>query len=52
MNNNNAIYKEFWFIAAMFKWLDNHPIISDIILLVESLAAAWAVFNYDFTTNF
>lgn len=52
MNNNNAIYKEFWFIAPMFKWLDNHPIISDIILLAESLAAAWAVFNYDFTTNF
>ena len=52
MNNNNAIYKEFLFIAPMFKWLDNHPIISDIILLVEGLAAAWAVFNYNFTTNF
>lgn len=52
MNNNNAIYRELWFVAPIFKWLDKHPLISDIILVLEGLATAWAVFNYNFTTNF
>lgn len=52
MNNNNAIYNELWMIAPFFKWVDKHPRLTNAILVIEGLAAAYVVFNYNFTTNF
>ena len=45
------IYKEFGIMAGMFKFIDQHKTLTNIILFLEALAALYAVLTYNFTTN-
>ena len=44
-----SIYNEFLFLGWFFKFMDRHPVISNIILAIEVLALIWAVWTYEFT---
>lgn len=52
MDAKNDIYTEFGPLGYMFKFMDEHKTLSNVILVLESIALAYAVFMYDFTTNF
>jgi len=45
------IYQEMGIVGNCLKWADKHPFIANIILAVECIAMALAVFFYDFTTQ-
>ena len=45
------IYQEMGIVGNCLKWADEHPFIANIILAVECIAMALAVFFYDFTTQ-
>lgn len=49
---NINTFEEDFVITSLFKWINRHPKLSNAILAIEVLAVAWAVFNYNFTTNF
>lgn len=49
MDAKNNIYGEFLFLGYFLKFMDRHPVIANIILLLEGLALVWAVFTYEFT---
>ena len=52
MNNQETIYNELGFFGALLKWIDEHPVLFNLILALECAAILWAVINYNFTTNF
>jgi hypothetical protein len=43
---------ELGLLGSMFKFMDEHKTLSDIILFLEIAGLFWAVLNYNFTTNF
>jgi len=51
MAQQTDIYKELGILAGMFKFIDQHKTLSNIILFLEALAALYAVITYNFTTN-
>ncbi len=51
MEQTNSIYKEFGILGSFFKFMGQHTILANIILILEALAAIYAVFTYNFTTN-
>lgn len=46
------LLKEFGPMGYVFKWVERHKTLTDIILWLEILALGWVVFTYNFTTNF
>ena len=46
------ILKEMGPMAYFFMWMEKHHKLANILLWIEVIALAWAVFTYDFTTNF
>ena len=46
-----SVYSEFGFLGAFFRFMDGHPTISNILLVLEALAAFWVVLTYNFTTR-
>ncbi len=36
----------------LLTWMERHHKLANAILWIEAIALAWAVFTYDFTTNF
>lgn len=52
MNTKNDFYTQFGPLGYMFKWIDDHRTLTNIILALESVAIAYAVLTYNFTTNF
>ena len=49
MKTNEAIYMEFGLMGKVFKWADEHPRMSNVLLWLMGLAVAWVVFTYEFT---
>ena len=49
MDAKNDIYTEFGPLGYMFKFMDEHKTLSNIILVLEILALIWAVWTYEFT---
>ena len=49
-NENSVIYKEFFFLGFLFRWIDRHPRAASFLLWLQFLALAWFAFNYHFTT--
>ena len=46
------ILKEMGPMAYFFMWMEKHHKLANVLLWIEVIALAWAVFTYDFTTNF
>ena len=46
-----SAYKEMGGLAPMLRWIDSHPVLTNIIIAVECIAFMAAVLFYDFTTN-
>ena len=46
------ILKEMGPMAYFLMWSEKHPRLTNILIWTEAVALAWAVFTYDFTTNF
>lgn len=46
-----SIYKELGFLGSIFRYLDEHETLGNIILAIEAIGLAWAVLTYDFTTR-
>lgn len=49
MNKHSDIPMEVKMIIPFAVWLEHHPIISNILLVLMSIALTLAVFMYDFT---
>ena len=49
METKNDIYAQFGLLGIMFKFMDEHKTLSNIILVLESIALAYAIFMYEFT---
>ena len=47
-----SIYKELGVLGSIFRYLDEHETLGNIILILEAIALFWTVYNYNFTTNF
>ena len=45
-----TLFREFGLIGSFFRWVDEHPRISNAMLMAMAAAMAWAVWNYRFTT--
>lgn len=45
------IFQELSFLGRYLKWMDEHPVLSNIIFTVECIAMVLAILFYDFTTN-
>lgn len=46
-----SIYKELGVLGSIFRYLDEHETLGNIILVLEAIGLAWAVWTYDFTTR-
>lgn len=46
-----SIYKELGVLGSIFRYLDEHETLGNIILILEAVGLAWAVLTYDFTTR-
>jgi hypothetical protein len=40
---------EIRYIVPFASWMDRHPVITNIIIVIMALALAYAVFTYEFT---
>lgn len=49
---NETIYKELGLLGSIFKFMDRHEHLGNVLLALGAIALAWMVFTYDFTTNF
>ncbi len=49
--NNSETYKELGTISFLFKWMEKHPVVANIIIWIEILIGLYVVFTYNFTTN-
>ena len=38
-------------VAYLLLWLDKHPLLEKLLLLIETIAIMWMVISYDFTTS-
>ena len=46
-----SIYKELGVLGSIFAYLNKHETLGNIILVLEAIGLAWAVWTYDFTTR-
>ncbi len=51
MNNTNDIPAEIRYIVPFVGWMERHPILMNIIFIIEAIAVALTIFFYDFSTN-
>ena len=49
METKNDIYAQLGPLGIMFKFMDDHKTLANVILAIEILALVWAVFTYEFT---
>ena len=47
-----TIYRQFGLLGGIFRFADEHKTLTGIILAIETVALAYAVITYNFTTNF
>lgn len=52
MNGVNNIPDDVLNIVPFAKFMAAHPVLTNVLLAIELIALGWAVFFYDFTTNF
>lgn len=52
MENKNNITAEFRLISGLARLIEDHPIVTNIVLVLEFIGLAYAIITYDFTTNF
>lgn len=50
MDNQND-YMKLGSLGYLFKFIDEHSLLANVILFVEVVALFWAVLTYNFTTN-
>lgn len=50
-SNTPAELRELGQLAAVFAWMDRHPRAAAVILWLQAIALAYAVFSYNFTTT-
>jgi len=51
MDAKNNIYAQFGILGMLFRFVDSHKIIVNILLVLQILAIFWAAVNYNFTTS-
>lgn len=51
METKNNVLQQLGLMGYLFRWIDEHPRTSNILLWLMGLALAWFAFNYDFTTR-
>ena len=51
MKQNEEIPASVRCIIPFAGWLEKHPMVFRLILIIESLALIWAVTTYEFTTK-
>ena len=49
--NNQSIYSEFGFLGFLLRFIDEHPVLTSIMLFLDVMALIYAVVFYDFTTR-
>jgi len=50
MNNQND-YFQLWPLGGLFRFMDKHNLLANVILFIEVVALLYAVLTYNFTTN-
>lgn len=51
MKEKNDAYTELGIMGCMFKWIDGHKYLANIILTIEAIAIFVAALAYNFTTR-
>jgi hypothetical protein len=51
MKQNDEIPMSIRCIVPFAKWMEKHPVLSNIILIIEAIALMYVVLTYNFTTH-
>lgn len=47
-----TVYNNMPGLGWIFRFVDRHRMLTNIILTLEAITLLWAILNYQFTTNF